>query len=839
MRRNTAALFVYRTIGATEHASSAFKELLSISQTVLDTEPLYRLHRGNLHTKRYGTEAQLGSVRWPSLMGTGKGQVSASTTTFVGLSCMRAASTQRSDHSLAKVKDLVQSMKGLIRRHENEQAVALFDSSGSLLASCAAKNPYSVADAYDFALQAYAATGDARKAEKLVSTMWKSNIPVGRVANSSVVKALCAAGRRGDALKYIKSISAQRSSVVGYNILLNECVESKDYDVGLKAWNVLRKKGCTPDAITWSAVVRLHGRPGMRQSLYTIWNEWLDVSEGFTEADITSIGASYVSALCAAHDYEEAFRQCERLLEAISAHLPVELNIAETTQHTTYDSSYEHQGDGPKDNSAAKRKARMHSSSVDNVRVACNTLLHASVASSHDGNMDALIKTMTSKGLTPDTATYNALLRRSLRRREGSLAIKEGLGEMQRMGLLPDQTSIEILIQSYALQGQIKEAEKAVDVIIQEFACPPCHAWGTLMTACGKAGDVEHVSHVFHRAIEYVSSHNADDASFHAIVVTCLQSLYDALGKDFWRRTLHKGHAKHAPEDHFHYIEDIGTSLLEDIDAIVDSHGMRNNHKVWINRLQCLGALGRTDSVDACMKDLGTNPIDHCRTLEDYLAILDRQQSSRRQQRLHDANKKLVLSQEDYSNLLQVVARQGRTDDCFDLVSHMKNAGIRLSAKDYVSLMEACAQCSPPMEELSRQLLRHARESANIAIDTRFYNALILVKARLYGVQGVHEGMDEMIMRGIQPNVFTYFVLRETALMSNDKRTATSTWHTIQNLVQGHEHGPSHHRTADEAEEEAVNDKGSMMHTLFEDPDSTHQKEHHWKGYYASDDDEW
>ncbi|KAI8101682.1 hypothetical protein M9434_006749 [Picochlorum sp. BPE23] len=839
MRRNTAALFVYRTIGATEHASSVFKELLSISQTVLDTQPLYRLHKRNLHTNRYGTEADFRSARWPCLLlGTGKEQISSDTTAFVGLSCIRTASTQRSDHSLVKVKNLVQSMKGMIRRHENEQAVELFDSSGSLLASCAAKNPYSVADAYDFALQAYAATGDARKAEKLVSTMWKSNIPVGRVANSSVVKALCAAGRRGDALKYIKSISAQRSSIVGYNILLNECVESKDYDVGLKAWNVVRKKGCTPDAITWSAVVRLHGRPGMRQSLYTLWKEWLDVSKGFSEADVTSIGASYVSALCAAQDYEEAFRECERLLEAISAHLPVELNISETAHHTSYDGRYEHQGD---DQKKEKSKAHMHASSVDNVRVACNTLLHASVASSHDGNMDALIKTMTSKGLTPDTATYNALLRRSLRRREGSLAIKEGLGEMQRIGLLPDQTSIEILIQSYALQGQIKEAENAVDVIIQEFGCPPCHAWGTLMTACGKAGDVEHVSHVFHRSIEYLSLHDADDASFHAIVVTCLQSLYHALGKDFWRRTLHKGQAKHAPEDHFHYIEDIGTSLLEDIDTIVDSHGMRNNHKVWINRLKCLGALGRTESVDACMRDLKAESIDHCRTLEDYLAILGRPQSSRRQQRQHNANRKLVLSQEDYSNLLQVVARLGRIDDCFDLISHMKNSGIRLSAKDYVSLMEACAQCSPPMEELSRQLLRHARESANITIDTRFYNALILVKARLYGVQGVHEGMDEMIMRGIQPNVFTYFVLRETALMSNDKRTATSTWQTIQNLVQGHEHGPSHHRKDDDAEEvAAVNDKGSMMHTLFEDPESTHQKEHHhWKGYYASDDDEW
>ncbi len=81
---------------------------------------------------------------------------------------------------------------------------------------------YQMADACDFALRAYANLGLPDLATRLVSTMWQRGIPVGRVANSSVVKALCEAGRLEEALRYLKSVSAQRSDIVGYNVLFTE-----------------------------------------------------------------------------------------------------------------------------------------------------------------------------------------------------------------------------------------------------------------------------------------------------------------------------------------------------------------------------------------------------------------------------------------------------------------------------------------------------------------------------------------------------------------------------------------------------------------------------------------
>jgi len=586
-----------------------------------------------------------------------------------------------------------------------------------------------VADVYDFALQAFASQGNAGQAERLVSSMWKQKIPVGRVANSSVIKAMCAAGRHADALKYLKSISSQRSDIVGYNILMSDCAGEREYllrDVGVRAWHVLQKKmqkgsSMKPDAITWSASIRLHGIK--KEMCEKIWEEWLSCRHEFTESDRTSVGASYVSALCACDEFEKALRQCEELLQEIDAHLPEMLEIPPTPDHLAMRQSEE--------------KSNRHASPVENVRVACNTLLHASVASSNDRLMSNVVKMMTSRGLTPDTITYNALLRRSLRRREGSVAIKEGLEEMQRMGISPDQTSIEILIQSYACQGQIMDAEKAVDVIISEYDASPCHAWGTLMAACGNSGDAENISHVFWKSIEYIDqNHDGNVDLCLSLIDHCMRALSEALGRDFWRRILHRDvpahthspkdhvqdhdHSRH-PENHFHYIEDVSMSLLEDIGSLMAQKGIQNTRTFWMYTLKCYGSLGKGDDVDSCLQDM----LIQVPRVPDEECMMDTiVQHAPRELRGQGT---MGHVHEEKSSLLQVMARLGRLDACFGIVDEMNKSSMSMSSKDYISLIEGCAQSSPPREELSRALLRHARESG-IPIDTRFYNALILVR---------------------------------------------------------------------------------------------------------------
>lgn len=101
------------------------------------------------------------------------------------------------------------------------------------------------------------------------------------------------------------------------------------------------------------------------------------------------------------------------------------------------------------------------------------------------------------------------------------------------------------------------------------------------------------------------------------------------------------------------------------------------------------------------------------------------------------------------------------------------------------------------------------------------------------GVQGVHDGMDEMKARGINPNVFTYFVLREASILENDQRTATSALESINTLIKGDMRSLKGGSLASEDSDEA-SDKHAPE-KLAPEESSTH----HWKGYYASDDDEW
>lgn len=97
-------------------------------------------------------------------------------------------------------------------------------------------------------------------------------------------------------------------------------------------------------------------------------------------------------------------------------------------------------------------------------------------------------------------------------------------------------------------------------------------------------------------------------------------------------------------------------------------------------------------------------------------------------------------------------------------------------------------------------------------------------------MQGVHDGMDEMKARGVAPNIFTYFVLREASILNKDKRTATSALDTIKNLIEGDVLSSKDLQKPVEPPLE-IDLPSSVL------PEDTI---HHWKGYYApSDDDEW
>ena len=728
---------------------------------------------------------------------------------------------------------------------------------------------YQMADACDFALRAYANLGMPDPAARLVSAMWQRGIPVGRVANSSVVKALCEAGRMEEALKYLKSVSAQRSDIVGYNVLFTALrhrmhdegsginswgsARASDartrttcshevHDLGVRTWAVLEKKmeknsKLRPDVITWSAAVRIlgadgRGAHGKRLSAGDNWYyaRWLEVADEYSLADRTSVAASYVGGLCSAREFEKALETCICVLDEVLAAgcLPVEVvdgNVMERDAGVDAGHQGAHQ-DGLFE-PVCSEKGKKHASPVSNARVACNTVLHASVATSNDSVMDRLVHAMMSRGLTPDTVTYNALLRRSLRRREGSLAIKEGLAEMQRMGLVPDQTSVEILIQSHALQGQIEDAERAVEVIIDEYGVESGRAWGTLMAACGMAGDVENVAHVFARAVEYCEQRHTerhDPSPFEHLAVACLKALHEALGKEYWRRVMHApvavaqslSSASSGKEALFMYLEEVALGLLKDVDDLVARKQML--HAPEHDRLLCLAALGKAEEVMAAVPEF---PLvygeDRMMQVLQHRSVSDSPKATTNTKASPSVATNASFQDEEATNvLLHALARLGKLEHCFGLI---QQHAMELSSKEYASLIQACAAHSPPMEELARRLLAHARQRG-IPVDTRFYNGLLLVRARLEGLDGVHDGMDEMRARGVEPNVFSYFVLREAAVLAKDTHAAESALEKIKDLQQGYTNSS---RTKDSDQAHGARGSGP------------------WRGFYALEyaDDDW
>lgn len=90
-------------------------------------------------------------------------------------------------------------------------------------APAAAWHPYDRAALYDCALRACAARGDPDEARRLVSRMWKQQVPVGIVAATALIKALCDVGRRAEALEHLGGVPTKRQRTTMYTALLRSC----------------------------------------------------------------------------------------------------------------------------------------------------------------------------------------------------------------------------------------------------------------------------------------------------------------------------------------------------------------------------------------------------------------------------------------------------------------------------------------------------------------------------------------------------------------------------------------------------------------------------------------
>ena len=113
-------------------------------------------------------------------------------------------------------------------------------------------------------------------------------------------------------------------------------------------------------------------------------------------------------------------------------------------------------------------------------------------------------------------------------------------------------------------------------------------------------------------------------------------------------------------------------------------------------------------------------------------------------------------------------------------------------------------------------------------------------------LQTVSHFIDKMKMGMIKPNVFSYFVLREVAMLHHNKGLAESARLAITEQMRAFRDGDIIVAAqSDQATQPSDNNQQEVGNTLIESlahvPDELLPPDDHsihWKGYYASDEDE-
>lgn len=334
-----------------------------------------------------------------------------------------------------------------------DQVLSLFSQGDDRILKPASKSdPRSAAMTYDCALKACAAAAEARQARRILSTMWKRGVPVGRVAQGSVLKALCAAGQRHAAFQHIKGIPAARVTTMHCNTLLSACAPAHDTTIGLKVWEFMKKRGVELDNVSYCEALRVFGTAGDVERLVSLWEaeifpalNSLEASDnlgssprGMNSATSiaaeeesldrevllerkneskTMVAAAYAGALAAAGHVPLAMAQCKLIMDMLSHLLPQELRLAIELETERTD---DHQmASKNKTKSSTASGGRQTAAPLDNLRSACNAVLHAAVSSHQWQYLREMVALMTSRGLPPDVITYNALLKAAVKRGEG------------------------------------------------------------------------------------------------------------------------------------------------------------------------------------------------------------------------------------------------------------------------------------------------------------------------------------------------------------------------------------------------------------------------------------
>lgn len=827
---------------------------------------------------------------------------------------------------ITTLPQLSSEMQSAYSSRHYDQVLSLYSEGDDRIIKPASKtDPRSAAMTYDCALKACAAAAEARQAQRILSTMWKRGVPVGRVAQGSVLKALCAAGQRQAAFQHIKGIPAARVTIMHCNTVLSACAAAHDTTIGLKMWEFMKKRGLEMDNVSYCEALRVFGASGDVEKLVSLWeNEVitalssLEASGNFkryatnidTATTITAseesldeevlvqrktesktmVTAAYAGALAAAGHVPLAMAQCELIMDMLGHLLPQELHLSIELEIGRTD---DHQLASRNNNKGTTASGgRQTAAPLDNLRSACNAVLHAAVSSHQWHYLRKMVALMTSRGLPPDVITYNALLKAAVKRGEGPQPIHEGVAEMKALGLHPTSATYTLLIEAYATEGDLEGAH----TVFNSIKNPDCAAWNAVLRAHAGIGDLSGLGQTFQVMVEQQGDGITDESTY----IACFEGIATALrkhtsvmesidalsggGSDVEHPAADSGansgtEAKKIAMDVLHQVEQHMKKNIVKFPspamraALVKAHGaLHHTALVWSlladeyiykhvffssnsttrknNRI-----LATPNAPGGSPTPLQVSPgsVHHAlppKPQNGYLKIetelLQALSTATTANKSTNTTANFFAPRALNAGIPQL-SRAGRVDLIIQLLKHLPKSGHCPDSETYAALIGACAtspitgQSSHHNQHhqllkptLARRLLAHMQEQhervpSSILLKpcTRVYNALLRAECVRGGVNAALDVIEEMKNKAMQPDSLTWMVLRGCALSNGRNDVADQAMYEIRMLKSG---GGS---------------KGSKIMPSTTGgalgPETGAQaEEKHWKGYYASDEeDEW
>lgn len=165
-------------------------------------------------------------------------------------------------------------------------------------------------------------------------------------------------------------------------------------------------------------------------------------------------------------------------------------------------------------------------------------------------------------------------------------------------------------------------------------------------------------------------------------------------------------------------------------------------------------------------------------------------------------------------------------------------------ADTYAALISACT--APLRPALARKLLTQMNDEGRIKPCAKVYAALLRVECGRGGVPAAAEVIDEMLSAGVVPDAATWAALRGCAQAHGRPDVVEYAQREIRAVQEG---GVLKRRSRFEGGEQVAasvvvgagnGEEGEVVREFEEDDDGVFDNERHWKGYYATDEeDEW